>query len=314
MNTRPDAGHPEGSGRRPLDATIVVAVDGSEGARDAAALGGLLARILGARVVLACVHPPAALGKVAGGGDFAHRDAAAAEQLVAEVPWEGPAPERRVIAAATAAHGIGRVAEEEQAVLVVVGSSHRHGLGQAVLGSTAQHLITHVECAVVACPTGWREPAAGGRPLAIGVAYEGSDEARDALAFGLALAQRAEASLELIDAVSPKTPGQLAKYGPAAVFFAGLEPALAEAQERVAAALAALPDDVTAQTLVAPVGRAAERLVSATQDLDLLVIGSRGRGLLGRLFLGSTSSTVVRGARCAVLVVPAGATPLTPAA
>jgi nucleotide-binding universal stress UspA family protein len=40
------------------------------------------------------------------------------------------------------------------------------------------------------------------------------------------------------------------------------------------------------------------------------VVGSRGHGLLGRLFLGSVSRAVVRGARCPVLVVkgrrPAG--------
>lgn len=44
---------------------------------------------------------------------------------------------------------------------------------------------------------------------------------------------------------------------------------------------------------------------------DLLVIGSHGRGGFDRLLLGSTSSAIVRKARCPVLVVPPDAVPPT---
>lgn len=46
--------------------------------------------------------------------------------------------------------------------------------------------------------------------------------------------------------------------------------------------------------------------LSLGRDVDLLVLGSRGRGAVLRLLLGSVSTKVVRRARCAVLVMPEG--------
>ena len=40
-----------------------------------------------------------------------------------------------------------------------------------------------------------------------------------------------------------------------------------------------------------------------SRHLDLLVVGSHGRGPVGRLVLGSTADALVRDATCAVLVV-----------
>jgi nucleotide-binding universal stress UspA family protein len=53
-------------------------------------------------------------------------------------------------------------------------------------------------------------------------------------------------------------------------------------------------------------GDPATEIVVAGQDLDadLVVIGSRGRGFLGRVLLGSVSGHVVHHAHRAVLVVP----------
>lgn len=42
---------------------------------------------------------------------------------------------------------------------------------------------------------------------------------------------------------------------------------------------------------------------SAAEAADVIVLGSHGRGRLGRLILGSTSKRVTEGARCPVLVV-----------
>jgi len=42
------------------------------------------------------------------------------------------------------------------------------------------------------------------------------------------------------------------------------------------------------------------------EDVDLVVVGSHGRGTLGRLFMGSVSSHVVRHARRTVVVVRQG--------
>lgn len=44
---------------------------------------------------------------------------------------------------------------------------------------------------------------------------------------------------------------------------------------------------------------------AASEDVDLIVIGSRGRGGVGRAVIGSVSDHVVRNAGCPVLVVRA---------
>jgi nucleotide-binding universal stress UspA family protein len=51
-------------------------------------------------------------------------------------------------------------------------------------------------------------------------------------------------------------------------------------------------------------GFAAEELIGASKDSDLLVIGARGGGGFHRLTLGSISNQVVNHAVCPVVVVP----------
>jgi nucleotide-binding universal stress UspA family protein len=58
-------------------------------------------------------------------------------------------------------------------------------------------------------------------------------------------------------------------------------------------------------TVRAVSGLAAQELVAASADADLVVVGSRGGGGFARLLLGSVSSQVVSHAACPVVVIPA---------
>jgi nucleotide-binding universal stress UspA family protein len=49
-------------------------------------------------------------------------------------------------------------------------------------------------------------------------------------------------------------------------------------------------------------------IASASEGLDLLLMGSRGYGPLGRVLLGGVSSKVIREAGCPVLVTPRSST------
>lgn len=57
-------------------------------------------------------------------------------------------------------------------------------------------------------------------------------------------------------------------------------------------------------SVVAISGFPAKTLIDASENSDLVVVGSRGGGGFGALFLGSVSSQVVHHAKCPVVVVP----------
>ncbi|MET0467655.1 MAG: universal stress protein [Aeromicrobium sp.] len=89
---------------------------------------------------------------------------------------------------------------------------------------------------------------------------------------------------------------------------AGYTPPLEDFQ---ASTLAALELDVAAVreqhpgvtiTSTTVHGNAAEKLIEASGRVDLLVVGSRGRGGFAGLLLGSTSEKIVRYAKCRVVV------------
>lgn len=48
------------------------------------------------------------------------------------------------------------------------------------------------------------------------------------------------------------------------------------------------------------------------EDIDLIILGTHGRGLVSRVFMGSVSKSVMENAPCPVLMVPLAAK--TPAA
>jgi nucleotide-binding universal stress UspA family protein len=54
-------------------------------------------------------------------------------------------------------------------------------------------------------------------------------------------------------------------------------------------------------------GEPSEELAQFSEELDLLIVGSRSYGPVGRLFNGSTSNYLARRARCPLLVLPRSA-------
>ena len=78
------------------------------------------------------------------------------------------------------------------------------------------------------------------------------------------------------------------------------------AQDAVSKAAAALgSQQPRSVTVVAVSGFPAKTLIDASDGADLLVVGSRGGGGFGSLFLGAISSQVVHHAKCPVVVIPA---------
>jgi nucleotide-binding universal stress UspA family protein len=73
-------------------------------------------------------------------------------------------------------------------------------------------------------------------------------------------------------------------------------------QKAVDAAGGSGPASVTVRAVT---GIAAQELITASKDSDLVVVGSRGGGGFARLMMGSVSTQVVNHAACPVVVIPA---------
>jgi nucleotide-binding universal stress UspA family protein len=77
------------------------------------------------------------------------------------------------------------------------------------------------------------------------------------------------------------------------------------AEQMTQAAASRLGDARPASVTVrADSGFVVEELVAASQEADLVVLGTRGAGGFARLVIGSVSSQVVQHAACPVVIVP----------
>jgi nucleotide-binding universal stress UspA family protein len=81
----------------------------------------------------------------------------------------------------------------------------------------------------------------------------------------------------------------------------------ASAEEAVSKAASALGDKQPKSVSVVAVSDfPARTLIGVSANADLMVVGSRGGGGFGSLFLGSVSNQVVHHAKCPVVVIPSG--------
>jgi nucleotide-binding universal stress UspA family protein len=164
-----------------------------------------------------------------------------------------------------------------------------------MLGDDTRAALNGASCAVAIASVGYAEHPL---PFAnVGVAYNGSPESEAALAAARELAAPTKASLHALEVISISA---YAYAGPVpAAIGDSIDVMLDEANDR----LKALPG-VQGRAVS---GLTGEELAAFGDELDLLVVGSRGFGPLRRLVLGSTSEYLERHARCSLLVLPRGA-------
>jgi nucleotide-binding universal stress UspA family protein len=278
--------------------TILVGYDGRREGRDALALAGTFARVESEPVLVASVYPSADAGSAAPLDEVR----AAAEHMAADGAGQlpdGVESSSIAVAGRSASEGLYRVIDEYRPTLAVVGSSHRGPLGNVLAGRVASRLLTASPGPVAVAPRG----LAMGDPLVIrhiGVGFDDTPEAWNAVQRAAALGVAAGASLRIIHALQPvaappMVPDQSERL--TRERRAAIERALFRAGESVS-------KDLHAETtlLVGDPVRVLDQ--EAARDLDLLVLGSRGYGPVRRVLLGSVSESVVRRSPCAVLVVP----------
>jgi nucleotide-binding universal stress UspA family protein len=197
-------------------------------------------------------------------------------------------------------HVLHEVNEDLHAGMVVIGSSHRGRLGRVLAGSVTAAVLHGSSCAVAVAPRGYSGDAALER---IAVAFDGSDESRDALTAAAAIAQLAGASLRSYTVTQPveSAPAQTMPGWSVPSSHAGTH--CAHAERVVDEARAALPEHMLEQAELLD-GPPSAALVGASHHADLLVCGSRGYGVLRSVALGSVSRVLVNEAACPMLVMP----------
>lgn len=142
------------------------------------------------------------------------------------------------------------------------------------------------------------------------VGLDGSAPSRAALAWALAEAKLRGSTVRAVHAWmipaigAVDAPGALIPMGRYTdVSTDDIEKAAHEALEReIEGANAGL--GVTVERVVAE-GPAADAVLDASKDAELVVVGTRGHGALASIVLGSTSQHVIRHAQSPVVVVPA---------
>ena len=284
---------------------IVVGVERSARSRDALALGRMLARAAGTRLILVAVYPLDARSARMDRGAYA---TALAEEAEATLEWagrplSGVLATARAIPSTSVARGLQQLAEDEGALAIVVGPSHRGGLGRVVPGSVGERLLHGAPCPVAVAPRGyWGVADAAIRQ--IGLAYVNTPEAAEALAAAVGLATRTGAAIRARSVVQP---GPVGATGPFDWSYTELEEttrdAVVRSLHRAVDNLDA-PVEISAEVVD---GYADDELARLSDEVDLLICGSRGHGPVGRVVLSSVAAGVMRKARGPVLVVPRGA-------
>jgi nucleotide-binding universal stress UspA family protein len=218
------------------------------------------------------------------------------------------------IATAPEGAGLATMAREQGADLVVLGSTHRGPLGRIVPGTTMEHLLSGAPCAVAVAPPGFADRADGESvwlPLdgdaedvgmrVVGVGCDGSPASRAALDFAAELAQRNGAALRVYDVVPKAVPiAPDAPMTPRPTGPSELEARRAELHDLVAG----LPSEVRAQPVLLRGFAVPELARAASLGVDLLVLGTRVRGHVGRLFHKSVAGELALEAPCPVLICP----------
>jgi nucleotide-binding universal stress UspA family protein len=290
--------------------SVVVGVDESGRGRDAVALTRDLVGSTG-RVTLLHVLPrnpydshEAAeayrASELLGSFDeFVKTRAVGLLEQIREQAWPHPG-QLDIAVRAVVSSSIGRclheAAQDTSADLLVVGSSRRNLLGRVLMGDDTRAAINGAPCAVALAPTGYADRPT--RIAAIGVGYDGSPESEYALQVARQLAERHDAKLSAGTAISVP----VSSFGPGALPLRdAIDALVTEARERIGRL-----GDCEAEV---GYGGPVDVLAHYSESLDLLVIGSRGYGPVGRLVHGSTSWRLTRAARCALLVLPRSAAP-----
>jgi nucleotide-binding universal stress UspA family protein len=277
------------------DRIVIVGYDGRDQAEDALALGALLARRPDTRLMLA--HSQRG-DETAHGGQLLY-------EASRRVPYGVRVETRPLVHHDSPAEALVRLAYDEGAETVVVGSCHHGPLGRVLLGSTGEQMLRGLPCALAVAPHLFAKDVPS-RIGTIAVAFDGGREANAALAAASEMALALGARVRLLAVVEQPHGdfGTVVEPDSFAELTAHRQDALLGAIET---AVATVPADVSLDWELRTGPPVRVLVECCAQDVDLLVSGSRAHGPVRRALLGSVSTHLMRSSPCPLYVVPRAA-------
>lgn len=274
---------------------ILVGYDGTEGGRDAIAVGKLLGEP-DAEFLLVDVIPPVGLGLGVRRLEDEEPPQSRGFFLEALRELADRPVETRTYVANSAAHVLTRIAEEEDCELIAIGPCQPGIVGRILLGSVGNGLMHGAAAPVVSATRGFdkhRRHTIG----EIAVAWDGSPEAREATAHAEVIARREGARLRLVTVAIRET------MLPGVVGWESVVPK--SPREVLDEGIASVAPDIPVEGRLIDGGSIPAAIAGECgTGVDLIVVGSRGYGALGRVLVGSVATGLLHRARCSVLAVP----------
>lgn len=285
---------------------ILMPTDGSPASRSALGYGLELARWLGSEVTFLYALPqvnliPTALGNLVLPPDLDRQKAT--EQVLNQA--QKMAAEAGIEAALEGVPGypVPSILEAARSHDLIVMSPHGAGGGERwPMGLVTQEVLQHSPIPVLLVRQTSPIP-----PRSLLLPTDTSEPSQQAVQHGLKLARRIGARVTFLSVL--QNPSSLIPMPPAFVprdvppeqaevlrqsYDHGLEALMKQAQAM----------GVEARTELLRRDEVAEAIVEAAQDHDWIVMGTHGRGWLGRLLIGSVAQKVAMHAPVPVLVVP----------
>lgn len=273
--------------------SVVVGVDGSHRSRDALALAATLAEP-DQHILLAHVRA------------YQDGDARGLIRDVVDATFDAsrefldPAIKRemRLVDNVSVSAGLNELARSTAAAQLIVGSPRGERVGRRPAGSVAEALLSRSLVPVAVAPDGYSD--AKGVLGVIGCAVDGSPPSLKALAWAARLARRRRAPLRVFAVHAPIAFGGLSTTG-AFGYLSATETAERDLEKQIRMAT---ETHGVVYKLDLLHGDPVAKLVEASAEVGLLVMGSRGRGRTRSVLLGSVSRSLVHSAACPVVVLP----------
>jgi nucleotide-binding universal stress UspA family protein len=291
---------------------ILCPVDFSDGSRRALDHAAAIARWYGATATVLHVIPPVTSvipsmpATLYPPVVFTAEDLSNVErELAAFAATSGAVESFRMLAVAGGVTSeILRVAKEQPADLLVMGTHGRSGFDHLILGSVTEKVLRKAPCPLLTVPPHALDPArTAGEPFRrILCAVDFSPASMQALAFAESLAEEADARLDVLtvlEAASVFEPVPMG--GPRSPATDG---AARSARDRLAHAVSKDARVYCHVSEIVAAGKAYVEIVreASERHSELIVIGAHG-GHAGLAAFGSTTNRVVREAPCPVLMV-----------